>query len=64
MIDLDNLRQVLAAKGVAAVCPACGMPVRGNPIRIELPDRFVGDSCGHCGHLRLFREDLLEASES
>jgi hypothetical protein len=44
------------------VCPACGNPTGGgNLARVDLGGPFIGLSCGHCGHLRLFDERVLDA---
>ncbi len=62
-MELDDLHDTLAAKGVALVCPACGMPHVGGAMKVDLGASFLGVYCDHCGHLRLFHVETLEAPE-
>ena len=60
-MQLADVREALARRGVAMVCPACGIPTGEAAIRVDLGTPSVGIACGHCGHLRLFDEGTLDA---
>jgi len=62
-VELNSLRNTLHAKGVALVCPACGMGHVGGVMNVDLGASFLGVYCAHCGHLRLFHVETLEAPE-
>jgi ribosomal protein L32 len=59
-MDAQELIDQLHAKSVAIVCPACGSGTLGGVTEMGA---FIGAYCGHCGHLRLFHRETLEAAE-
>ncbi|HYV59909.1 MAG TPA: hypothetical protein VFA62_07550 [Acidimicrobiia bacterium] len=62
-MDVDELTEVLARKGVDRVCPACRTPRLGGTVETDLGSHFVGVYCAHCGCVRLFHQATLEAPE-
>jgi predicted RNA-binding Zn-ribbon protein involved in translation (DUF1610 family) len=60
-MDPNTAIDTLRRRGVARVCPACGMREEGDVLQVDLGEPFVGLTCAHCGHLRLFRQAVLDA---